>query len=297
MTLFRALSAVVIGVSALATGCFGGAGDLDAIEAHDYDDPSLSTLGGLNGSGGFNNLRPAAFHANKWSLYEATKSALATYNADDGSWSLANNTYTNALLATADGREVLKYAVRCALSSTVTVKATLPDGTIVAYAGQSILAQAVNWKTAALNHDQADALFTCLVAHMNANGVTVPINLSGSQVTNQAVGYDPAFSWEEALWAVKIIDEGDASDVTFHLYAWPMNNMAGCAEYVSGLQSRICAKSDDNCGLTVRLDRDSACEEAGGLWSCDDASGHPLPAILTKLKAVDVPLMYSDCDG
>jgi hypothetical protein len=164
----------------------------------------------------------------------------------------------------------------------------------VSYRGKSILSTTQSWKTKALGLDYADDLFTCMIAHLNAHNVSVPINLSGPHVVNSATS-DPSFSWEEALWAAKI-DPSDPDNPVFSLYVWPMENLTACPNYVTGLSDRVCGNSTDECGLNVREDRDTACTETSSGWYCDDLSGHPLPAILTRLKTVDVEHFYADCN-
>jgi hypothetical protein len=292
MTLFRALSAAAIGASALSMGCSGAGGDNESSGAPAMDDTLYSTMAGIHGTGGNNNLHPLDFHANKVNLFGATLAALAAYAPSDATWWLANSAPNSALLGTTGGREVLKYAVQCALSTSSTVRAQL-GSSAMSFTGQSIVTTTSGWKTAALTRDATDDLFTCLLAHLNAHGVEVPINISGPHIVN-APGYDPAFDWEEALWAVKVLVDEDGG-VAFNLYVWPMNDLTQCADHVTGLSDRVCGLSDDACGLTVRTDRDDACTETATGWFCDDVSGHPLPAVLTRLKAADATSMYSDC--
>lgn len=292
MTLLRALSAVVLGVGALSLGCTeADFDDPEVSELPPLDDPFYSTLAGPRGSTGSNNLHPLDLLAERDNLVVATQAALATYSASDATWWLANNAGTNALLASTGGRSVLKYAVRCALSSTSAVSAQL-GSTGVSYPGEGHLATTAAWKTAALTSDQTDDLFTCLLAHLNANGVTVPINLSGPNVTN-APGYDPSFAWEEALWATKLIHDEDGG-TAFHFYVWP-RAAAGCANVAAELTHRVCGTIDGGCGLTVRTDLDTACTETSAGWYCNDVTGHALPAILTRLKLTDAKKLYTGC--
>jgi hypothetical protein len=291
MTLFRALPAVVIAMSALAMGCVDGGDDLEESDAPETDAPFSSPLGTIAGSTGTNNLNPLDLHNNKDNLFGATQAALATYVANDQTWWLANNAPDNALLGSTGGRSVLKYAVRCTLLSSSTVNAQL-GSTVFSYPGQGLLATASAWKTTALTPDQTDDLFTCLLAHLNANGVSVPINLSGPHVTN-AAGFDPSFNWEEALWAAKLVQDDDGGTV-FNFYVWP-RSVAGCPNYAAELASRVCGTFTGSCGLTVRSDFATACTETAAGWYCNDATGHALPAILTRLKLGDVKKLYTGC--
>lgn len=296
MTFSRALSVIVLGFSALSMGCLEGGGDRDGSEpAADLGAPSLSPQGWLNGAGGVNSLLPYEFHANRTMLYGATTGALATWSNTDKVWSFADNAFTDALLSGVGGQNTLKYAVKCALSATSSISvAGSQDDDDLAYTGMNILATTQSWKTAALSIDSADDLFTCMIAHLNANGVPVPINLSGPHIVNSGSS-DPAFSWEEALFAAKI-DTSDPDAPAFSVYVWPMDSLVNCPSYITGLSDRLCGTGVDNCGLIVRDDREEACTETGNGWYCDDLSGHPLPAVLTRLKSKDAEKFYPGCE-
>jgi hypothetical protein len=292
MTLLRALSAVVIGLSSLSLGCSDEIGSSNTSGAPEIDDPFYSTMAGPPGTGGTNNLNPPDFHGLKYTLFSAAELPLATYGADDQLWWLANNAPNSALLGSIESRNVIKYAVRCALSTTSTVHAEL-GSSVLSYPGQGILGATSAWKTTPLNLDQANDLFTCMLAHLNARGVEVPINLSGPNINN-ALGSDPAFSWDEALWATKI-DLDPVDGAVFSFYVWPLDNLVDCPGYVSGLEDRVCGTFQGECGLTVRSDRETACTETETGWFCEDTTGHPLPAIKTRLKAKDASALYDGC--
>jgi hypothetical protein len=291
MTMFRALSVVVLGLSTAALGCADGGGEVEELGAVAADAPVATPQGGAHGSSSTNNLSPVDFHAQKATLLAAMQAPLATYSSSAQTWWLANNAPDNALLASTGGRSVLKYAARCALATTSAVNAQV-GSSVVTYPGQGLLTTASAWKTTALDADQTDDLFTCLLAHLNSNGVEVPINLSGPSVSN-AGSYDPAFSWEEALWATKLV-EADDGTTAFNFYVWP-RGVAGCPNAAIELANRVCGTAPGSCGLTVRTDIDSACTETGAGWYCDDPTGHALPAILTRLKLNDVKRLYSSC--
>lgn len=294
MKLFRALSVVVIGSGALWMGCAEEAADLDSNDAPALDAPSRIPLGGPAGSTGTNNLPPPDVHENKLTLHTSTQAAFGTYSASDARWDIASTTSNNALVGDDGGRTLIKYAVRCALPSTTTVHARLGT-TEYAYTGQGLLTTTADWLTAALTNSQAQDLFTCLLAHMNAHGVEVPINLSGPNVSN-VDGSDGSFTWEEALWAVKITSPGTVKK-KLDFYVWPLDDLLDCANYVEQLTDRVCGTYSGPCGLTVRTDRATACtEDSHTGWSCTDATGTVvLPAIKTRLKETDVEAMYDSC--
>jgi hypothetical protein len=291
MMLFRALSAVALGACALSLGCAKTDFESESSELPPLDDPFYSTMAGPQGSTGTNNLNPVDFHSQKATLLAALQAPLATYASGTQTWWLANNAPNNALLASSGGRSVLKYAIRCALSSTSAVNVQLGTS-VVTYPGQGLLTTASGWKTTALNADQTDDVFACLLAHLNANGVTVPINLSGPNVSN-AGSFDPSFAWEESLWAAKLV-EADDGTMAFNFEVWP-RGVAGCPNAAIELAQRVCGTTPGSCGLTLRADFDSACTETATGWYCNDVTGHALPAILTRLKLGDVKKLYSGC--
>lgn len=290
MKLFQALFAVLIGSGALAMGCAEEADDLDTPDDPALAPPARTPLGGPAGSTGTNSLPPPDFGSNRGNLYTSTQSPFATYVATDDEWWIANNTANNALLSTSGGRKVIKYAARCALPTTVAVNAQV-GSTVFSYPGKGLLTTTQEWLTVPLALTAAQDLFTCMLAHLNAFGVEVPINLSGPSVTN-TTGDDASFTWEEALWAAKIIP--GTSKTTFNFHVWPLDDLVLCESYVEQLTNRVCGGFSGNCGLTVRSDRATACTETSTGWYCDVTPTTTLPAIKTRLKVTDVESLY-DC--
>ena len=291
MKLFQALFAVLIGSGALAMGCAEEADDLDMPDDPALASPARTPLGGPAGSTGTNNFPPPDCMGNRGNLYTATQSTFATYDITDDEWWIANNAANNALLSTSGGRTAIKYAARCALPATVTVNAQV-GATQYSYPGQGLLTTTPGWLTAPLPLTAAQDLFGCMLAHLNAFGVEVPINLSGPSVTNTA-GHDANFTWEEALWVAKITS-GPTQKTTFAFHVWPLDDLVQCEAYVEQLTNRVCGGFTGNCGLTVRSDRATVCTETSAGWYCDVTPTTTLPAIKTRLKVTDVETLY-DC--
>lgn len=294
-TLFRALGALVLsggagclGAACLAAGCAETAatGDLDVVGARP------APLGGPMGSTGTNNLPPPVMMGLRGTLLDSTVLALGSYDPTDDAWWIDGNAPNSTLLSTEDGRRLLKYAVRCGISETVEIQAEDADGVLYTFPGQGLLTTTQDWLDTPLTGGQAQDLFTCLLAHLNARGVEVPINLSGLDVPNVA-GADDGFTWEEALWATKITT-GGGGKTTFSFNVWPLDDLMECDEYVEHLTDRVCGTFSGNCNLTVRSDRATACTEQSHGWVCD-VGGTALPAIKTRLKSTDVELLYDTC--
>jgi hypothetical protein len=294
MKLFQALSAVLLGSGALSLGlgCLAEAEDLDMTADEDVPATPL-TLGGPKGSTGTNNLPPPDMQNHRTAVYGATGSALAALNMNNHNWEVALNPSTTTLLAGEEGRRVLKYVSRCAVDETVTLHAQV-GATAYTFPGQGILSTTQGWLSGGLPLAGAQDVFSCLLAHMNARGVQVPINLSGPSVTNTD-GADANFDWEEALWVTRIVPATATTKLRFDFYVWPLDDLLACTEYASQVRDRICGLYSGTCGATVRTDRSNACTELTDGWYCTPVPGVTLPAIKTRLKVTDVDIMYDNC--
>lgn len=293
MKLSQALPAALFGLGALwlGIGCLGEAEDLDL--ADDNEVASLpQAYGGPWGSTGTNNLPPPITHERRASVFGATLSNLAVLNTTTHNWDVAINGSTSTLLSTDDGRRVLKYVARCAVDESITLHAQLGT-TQFTFPGEGILSTTSDWLTAPIGTPAAEDLFSCLLAHMNARGVQVPIHLSGPSITNTESAGD-GFDWEEALWVTDLVQTG-SSKVTFNFYVWPLDDLLDCGEYARQVKDRVCGTYSGNCGVTVRTDRSTACTDTPDGWYCSPSSGQSLPAIMTRLKVTDVETMYDNC--
>ncbi len=87
---------------------------------------------------------------------------------------IALNSLDNTIHTTPEGREVLEYVVRCALAEGDILVAT-HEG--VEYEFPGLLGLATEWEFRALNTSEEHMLSACLLAHVNAFNVSVPISL------------------------------------------------------------------------------------------------------------------------
>lgn len=291
MLFSRALPATLLGLGALWLGA-GCAEEADEMRGPELADPGIALLGGPTGSTGTNNFPPPDFHSLKGTIYTSTSMALGDYDGSAEQWNLASNTANDTLVAGDSGRTALKYMARCGVSETVTLHAVL-GSTPYTFPGQGILSTTAGWLGAGLSNSQAQDLFACLLGHLNARGVEVPINLSGPSVTNTE-GADSNFTWEEALWVAEITSPGTHKR-SFSFQVWPLDDLMSCSEYVEQLEDRVCGTYSGTCGLTIRTDRSTACSEGAAGWTCTGLSGVALPAIKTRLKSTDVELLYDSC--
>lgn len=293
MTHVKALSLMVAGVAALAMGCSDGMDGSD-MGAPDMDDPFYSSMaGGSDGTNGQNHLNSEDAFELRGTLYSATTSDLADYNLLSGKWDLDSNTHLNALKSTPEGRQVLKYAIQCALPTTTTVRYTaLAGGLYIPFevTGQGFLETTGGWLNGGLSTSAAEDLFACMLAHMNPTTV-VDINLSGQNVNNDPNADVSDFTWEETLWQANITE---GLSVAFHMRAWPLGGFEDCEVDVQELETRVCGSyAGTSCHLDIETTLTTECTEGADGWQCYDDNGVLVPVIKTRLKTSQVTNLYS----
>lgn len=80
----------------------------------------------------------------------------------------------DGLETTPEGRELLAYIVRCALADGVILVAQHDD---ITYEFPGLLGLAPDWEYRALTASETSYMSACLIAHVNAYGVSVPISV------------------------------------------------------------------------------------------------------------------------
>jgi hypothetical protein len=297
MSFVKALSAGIVGAVALSMGCSDGGSELGA---HGIDDPLYSALtGGSDGTNGQNHLHPHYYIKTRYHLYHASTQDLADLNPADGSWHLASNLHTNALKATAGGREVLKYAIQCALPAGQDIFYEAPVGgsnvTFVA-TGQGFLTTTTDWDEQGLTTSQAQDLFTCVVAHMNPYA-QVDINLSGENVANDPNADTSQFTFEEALWQVNITAVLGGT-LSIKTRVWPLEGFLDCQDAIDNIDTRICGtyEGSSDCDVDVRSNVANECFQGAGGWWCKNLAGKYGPVIKSRLKAEEAPYLYKTCN-
>jgi hypothetical protein len=86
---------------------------------------------------------------------------------------------TGELLATEEGREILAYVVQCALEEGQTLTATVNGQT---YQFPGLLGLVPQWEHQGIDEDQQRLISACLLAHVNALGVSVSISVRSHSV-------------------------------------------------------------------------------------------------------------------
>ena len=84
-----------------------------------------------------------------------------------------NSLASDGLENTVEGRELLEYVIRCALPAHTTVVAEV-DGAVYEFPGR--LGLAPNWLSSALSKRGSGLVSACLLAHVNAFDVSVPLS-------------------------------------------------------------------------------------------------------------------------
>jgi hypothetical protein len=146
------------------------------------------------------------------------------------------------LEATAEGRELLSYIARCALDADDILVAQ-HAGTTYEFPG--LLGLATEWANEPLSSAKARRVSACLIAHVNAYGVSVLISLRGEGVLTAAPSEIAEFPLYEATFF------GDVFGSTLGTYAC----LGGNAEIATALSTsrplRACADPSLDCQVVA----------------------------------------------
>ncbi len=238
------------------------------------EEPAFETRNG-NGSNGTNRLSELDFGSEKMFLARAARLhpllAPGTNHLSTGVQTLLGNSLA--------AQHVIKYAIEC----------TVPEGTSVNAYGQSIaglghLTTGAAWLTGPLPHAAINDLMACMIAHVNAFNVPVPIQLFGANVEDDLVPHSE-ISVSEARWVAHV----NVDDVT-SFTVWPSTYVKrSCEDTLSALRDRACGQWPAGCNLELGVGSCTYNAVTKG-YDCNGA-----PAIETKLRPEDLPLLYRVC--
>lgn len=258
--------------------------------------PELTTTNTIS----FNSLAPAQLADNGVAVNALAAGPLAGAATD--------------LVDTEDGSKVLSYVVRCALSEGESAVFSLDDGGTVSYDG--VLGFAPAWAGAALDATGKRWMSACLLAHVNAFSIAVPISVRAWPKGEPSLEESTSFEVQEAAFYGDIFAEDPANR---HMHACFGYHVAALLGYdgdinedsLDYLQYRVCAteeEQDVDCGFV----RTGACFNWGppieGVESraCDTNSGnfyldcHDRPIgegeTVTWPETVTVHLLRADFD-
>lgn len=163
-----------------------------------------------------------------------------------------------------EGRELLAYVVKCALEDGQVLTVSV-DGQ--SYEFHGLVGLAPRWRRRALRRDERDAVSGCLLAHVNAYGVSVPISIRWvGEITapeeasrfsfHEGAFFGNVFSRKQTLYACAGDSApdyyGGAPDLDFGdrlLRACSDPSREGdtfCGFEYAGRCSRVCARREDN---------------------------------------------------
>ncbi|MCG8425406.1 MAG: hypothetical protein MJE77_46595 [Proteobacteria bacterium] len=144
-----------------------------------------------------NGLTPTALEKNLPALSALGGRALSSAGPVGGAWPLDSET-AGVLAATAAGRRVLSYAMKCALDRNDVV---VVESDYAQYKFSGGLGVAPEWKThGALEPGQQHAVSACVLAHVNVFGVTVPISLRDYRTLDTSADEKAGYESHEATF-------------------------------------------------------------------------------------------------
>lgn len=147
------------------------------------------------------------------------------------------------MAATAGGRELLRYLVRCALPSGRTLSVTA-DGTTYTYLGS--MGHAPAWENGPLLRTDRDRVSACLLAHVNAFGVSVPISVRSDDSPPTTTAEKTAYPVYEATFFGAIFDGAYApyaclgTDAATASAESDYRSVRVCADAVNGSTTSAC---------------------------------------------------------
>jgi hypothetical protein len=279
-----ALMLLVIASGALSAGCYDPSGALDPSLLGPPPARVLNGPGGGSGTG--NHFLPEHFHVAKYNVIQGFDKPMGGDDAHDVNGSLSN------LLSTLAGRESFENAASCSLSAGDYVTYADPITQISTYVfGVGFIRNADMWHYEQVtDEDTKHGVLTCMAARLNPFGQVVPILGLGPMVPYDGVTDTADYPYIEMVISAEI---DPTSDRTVIINVWPQQDLEdSCKDKVEeSLGTRLCDDNPQGCGLVRRHDFETACTGEPGYWTCDGR-----PAIETRLRTVDVPTLYPECE-
>jgi hypothetical protein len=145
------------------------------------------------------------------------------------------------LVQTEEGRELLRYVAQCALVEGDVLVADY-HGTTYEFPG--LLGLAPTWETEPLSAGSQRMLSACLLAHVNAFGVSVPISLRASQVLPTTPAEREQYSVFEGSFFGQVF-EGDQ----IKTYSCQGSAATAALEHSENRAQRVCTDNSGECGI------------------------------------------------
>jgi hypothetical protein len=191
---------------------------------------------------------------NRLSLNGLTHSVLADNPLSDGTFADGVLSYNIAsgLESTPEGRDFLEYVVRCALAPE-DVLVVEHEGIVYEYTG--LLNLAPEWKFEQLSAAKKGYISACLITHVNAFGVSVPISVRSYGMLLADTEERAAYSVYEGTFFGTVFGQevktyacsGDSADVALAQSSWR--------------SLRVCTDPSDECGVVSVGRCQDVCEE------------------------------------
>jgi len=163
---------------------------------------------------------------------------------------LSYNGLDNDMHVDAEGREVLRYIAKCALSEGDTLVVESPEGTFE-FAG--LLGLAPQWEDGGIDVEAQETITACLLAHVNKFGVSVPISVRHPDLACPA-GEEDRFTRFEGAFFGNIFDPEGAM---FACSAGPRPDGADLS--MGDRLLRVCADFACNAFVTIASDCTELC--------------------------------------
>lgn len=176
----------------------------------------------------------------------------------------ANMLVAGDLLSTADGRELLKYVVSCALPAATTLTAD-GGGTTYEFAGSIGLAP--RWRHRRLTVTERRWVSACLLARVNAHGLSIEISLRGNHRALAATSDEAAaFTLEEGAFYGDVFTPAGGVDA-----AYACRGRDQAAGETGTLADRDCAEAGDDPGRTQCgfVSTGDCTNLSGQPWACE----------------------------
>lgn len=155
-----------------------------------------------------------------------------------------NSVKSGGLEDSGDGREVLEYVARCALEDGDILVVTDSDGTSYDFPG--LLGLVPDWEARALTTSEEHLISGCLVAHVNAYGVSVEVSMRVvNQLTADAQEKSYFAVYEGSFFGDVFVDETE----TVKTYSCQGDQANLALVHSESRSQRVCTDAGRDCGV------------------------------------------------
>ncbi|HWN68659.1 MAG TPA: hypothetical protein VNM90_13570 [Haliangium sp.] len=205
------------------------------------DDPALDTeRSGLSSSNrlALNRLALNRLALNRLALNSLALSKLAMTELERTRWQLVDSP---ELLGTEAGREVLKYVVQCALDPEDIMVGTTGGQT---YEFPGLLGLAPQWRNRHLRQSEQELISACLLSHVNAYGMPIPISLRSERALAATEEERRDYPVYEGTFFGQIFEGGMT-----RAYTCQGSAVEAAMAHSEDRAMRVCTNSTEQCGI------------------------------------------------